>query len=103
MSANDPKRTSRAHSKFGLYSLLNALQEGEQRLRSLAAIVESSEDAIVSKNLDGVITSWNRGAQRVFGYAPEEATGQPITIVIPGDRHNEEREILTRIRRGERS
>jgi PAS domain S-box-containing protein len=72
-------------------------------LRSLAAIVESSDDAIVSKNLDGIITSWNRGAQRVFGYAPEEATGQPITIVIPGDRHNEEREILTRIRRGERS
>jgi len=83
-------------------ALLNALQEGEQRLRSLAAIVESSEDGIVSKNLDGVITSWNRGAQRVFGYAPEEAIGQPITIVIPRDRHNEEREILTRIRRGER-
>jgi PAS domain S-box-containing protein len=82
-------------------ALLNALQEGEQRLRSLAAIVESSEDAIVSKNLDGVITSWNRGAQRVFGYASEEAIGQPITIVIPGDRHNEEREILTRMRRGE--
>jgi PAS domain S-box-containing protein len=82
-------------------ALLNALQEGEQRLHSLAAIVESSEDAIVSKNLDGVITSWNRGAQRIFGYAPEEAIGQPITIVIPGNRHNEEREILTRMRRGE--
>jgi PAS domain S-box-containing protein len=83
-------------------ALLATLQESEQRLRSVAAIVESSDDAIISKNLDGIITSWNQGAHRVFGYTPEEAIGQPITIVIPGDRHNEEREILTRIRRGER-
>jgi PAS domain S-box-containing protein len=83
-------------------ALLNALQEGEQRLRSLAAIVESSDDAIISKNLDGIITSWNAGAQRVFGYTPAEAVGQPITIVIPTDRQSEEREILTRLRRGER-
>jgi PAS domain S-box-containing protein len=82
-------------------ALLTALQEGEQRLRSLAAIVESSEDAIVSKNLDGIIISWNMGAQRVFGYTAAEAVGQPITIVIPADRQREEREILTRIRRGE--
>ena len=54
-------------------------------------------------NLDGVITSWNRGAERVFGYAAEEAIGKPITIVIPIDRHDEERTILTRIRRGERT
>jgi PAS domain S-box-containing protein len=79
-----------------------ALQESEQRLRVLASIVESSDDAIVSKNLDGIITSWNRGAERVFGYTAEEAVGQPITIVIPQDRQGEEREILTRIRRGER-
>ena len=79
-----------------------ALQESEQRLRVLASIVESSDDAIVSKNLDGIITSWNRGAERVFGYTAEEAIGQPITIVIPQDRQGEEREILTRIRRGER-
>jgi PAS domain S-box-containing protein len=84
-------------------ALSNALQEGEQRLRSLAAIVESSDDAIVSKNLDGIITSWNRGAERVFGYNAAEAVGQPITIVIPADRQSEEREILTRIRRGERT
>jgi PAS domain S-box-containing protein len=83
-------------------SLLTALQEGEQRLRSLAAIVESSDDAIISKNLDGIITSWNTGAQRVFGYTAAEAVGQPVTIVIPADRQSEEREILTRIRRGER-
>ena len=79
-----------------------ALRESEQRLRWLASIVESSDDAIVSKNLDGVITSWNTGAERVFGYAAEEVIGQPITIVIPQDRQNEERTILTRIRRGER-
>ena len=79
-----------------------ALRESEQRLRWLASIVESSDDAIVSKNLDGIITSWNSGAERVFGYSAREAIGQPITLVIPEERHNEEREILTRIRRGER-
>jgi PAS domain S-box-containing protein len=79
-----------------------ALREGEQRLHWLASIVESSDDAIVSKNLDGIITSWNRGAERVFGHSAEEAIGQPITIIIPQDRQDEERTILTRIRRGER-
>jgi PAS domain S-box-containing protein len=74
----------------------------ELQLRFLASIVESSDDAIVSKNLDGVITSWNKGAERIFGYSASEAVGQPITIVIPLDRQGEEREILTRIRRGER-
>ena len=68
-----------------------ALRESEQRLRWLASIVESSDDAIVSKNLDGIITSWNRGAERIFGYTAEEAIGQPITIVIPQDRQDEER------------
>jgi PAS domain S-box-containing protein len=80
----------------------SALREAEQRFRWLASIVESSDDAIVSKNLDGIITSWNKGAERVFGYSAEEAIGQPITIVIPKDRLGEELEILTRIRRGER-
>ena len=79
-----------------------ALLESEQRLRWLASIVEYSDDAIISKNLDGIITSWNRGAERVFGYTADEAIGQPITIVIPQDRQDEERTILTRIRRGER-
>jgi PAS domain S-box-containing protein len=83
-------------------SLLANLQESEQRLRSVAAIVESSADAIISKDLDGIITSWNNGAERIFGYSAEEAIGQPITIVIPHDRQDEERTILTRIRRGER-
>ena len=73
-----------------------ALHENEERLRWVASIVDFSDDAIVSKNLDGVITSWNRGAERVFGYTAEEAIGQPITILIPQDRHAEERTILTR-------
>src|SRR5262249_3815506 len=60
-----------------------ALREHEQRLGWLAAIVESSEDAIVSKNLDGIITSWNGSAERIFGFTAVEAVGQPITIVIP--------------------
>jgi PAS domain S-box-containing protein len=78
------------------------LRESEQQLRWLASIVQSSDDAIVSKSLDGIITSWNKGAERVFGYTAEEAIGQPITIVIPQDRQEEERTILTRIRRAER-
>jgi two-component system CheB/CheR fusion protein len=68
----------------------------------LASIVESSDDAIISKALDGIITSWNRGAERVFGYTAEEAIGKPVTILIPEDRMNEELEILGRIRRGKR-
>lgn len=68
----------------------------------LASIVESSNDAIVSKDLDGVIQSWNRGAERLFGYRPEEAIGKSVTILIPSDRLGEEADILARIRRGER-
>ena len=78
------------------------LRGAEEQLMFLASIVQSSDDAIVSKNLDGIITSWNKGAERVFGYTAEEAVGQPITIVIPQDRQDEERTILTRVRRGER-
>jgi PAS domain S-box-containing protein len=73
----------------------------EMRAR-LAAIVESSDDAIVSKDLNGVIMSWNAGAERVFGYTADEAVGQPITILIPPDRLDEEPEILGRIRQGDR-
>jgi len=82
--------------------LQSTLRESDLQTRFLASIVESSDDIIVSKNLDGIITSWNRSAERIFGYSAGEAVGQPITIVIPEDRQSEEREILTRIRRGER-
>lgn len=66
------------------------------------AIVEASDDAIVSKDLNGVITSWNKGAERAFGYAAGEVIGKPVMILIPPDRHDEEPQILDRIRRGER-
>jgi PAS domain S-box-containing protein len=68
----------------------------------LSAIVESADDAIISKTLDGIITSWNEGAQRIFGYTPEEAIGQSVTMLIPPDHLNEEPTILGRIRSGER-
>ncbi len=74
---------------------------GEARAR-LAAIVESSDDAIVSKTLEGVIRSWNAGAERVFGYSQSEAVGRPITLIIPPERWDEERSILERLCRGER-
>jgi PAS domain S-box-containing protein len=68
----------------------------------IASIVESSDDAIISKDLNGIIASWNKGAERIFGYTSEEAVGKPITILIPPERHDEEPAILERIRRGER-
>ncbi len=68
----------------------------------LAAIVATSDDAIISKNLDGMITTWNRGAERIFGYTAEEAIGKRITLIIPPDRQAEENEILRRVGSGER-
>src|ERR1700681_4137008 len=68
----------------------------------LAAIVDSSDDAIISKTLDGVITSWNKSAERMFGYTREEAVGQHITLIIPEDRRDEEVKIVQKLRRGER-
>ena len=78
------------------------LRESNRAAALLAAIVTSSDDAIVSKNLDGVIQSWNTGAERIFGYTAEEAIGQHITLIIPPDRHAEEDHILACLRRGER-
>src|SRR3984957_569104 len=67
----------------------------------LVSIIEFSDDAILSKDLNGIITSWNRGAERLFGYSEREAVGQPVTMLIPPDRANEEPVILERIRKGE--
>jgi PAS domain S-box-containing protein len=79
-----------------------ALRESEGRSRWLASIVEFSDDAIISKDLNGIITTWNRGAERIFGYLAEEVVGKPITILIPPDRQDEEPRIIARINRGER-
>jgi PAS domain S-box-containing protein len=67
----------------------------------LAAIVESSDDAIISKDLNGIIATWNRGAERIFGYTAEEVIGESITLLLPPERYNEEPEILHRIRNGQ--
>jgi PAS domain S-box-containing protein len=75
--------------------------ESEQAMAHLAAIVASSDDAIISKTLQDIVTSWNKGAERLFGYTADEMVGQPIVRLIPPDRHNEEPEILERLARGE--
>src|SRR5881296_1378704 len=68
----------------------------------LAAIIDSSEDAIISKTLEGIVTSWNPAAERIFGYTAAEMVGQPISKIIPADRGAEEPDILKRIACGER-
>ncbi len=78
------------------------MKQAEQERAILAAIIESSQDAIVSKSLDGIVRSWNSGAERLFGFTEGEALGKPITIIIPPDRLHEEKNILERLRRGER-
>ena len=76
-------------------------KRSEQFEKRLAAIVKSSEDAIMSADLDGIIRTWNPGAERLFGYTPEEAIGKPFTFHFPMDHNDEESDILSRIRRGE--
>jgi PAS domain S-box-containing protein len=75
--------------------------ESAEQILWLASIVESSDDSIITQNLDGIITSWNKAAERLFGYRAEEAIGKPVTILIPAERHEEEIAIPNRIRRGE--
>src|SRR5690242_808560 len=74
----------------------------EETTALLAAIVGSSDDPIVSQTTDGIITSWNHGAERIFGYSAEEAIGQHITLIIPPERHPEEDYVLAQLRRGEK-
>ncbi|HTC03515.1 MAG TPA: PAS domain S-box protein [Xanthobacteraceae bacterium] len=82
---------------FGLERL-----HGDEVRRRLATIVETSDDAIISKNLDGVIQTWNRGAERIFGYTADEIIGKAVTTLMPLERYDEEPAILARLRRGER-
>jgi PAS domain S-box-containing protein len=79
-----------------------ALRESREQFRWLASIVESSDDAIIGKNLDSFITSWNKGAERLFGYLAEEVIGKPVTILIPPERRHEESVVIERLRRGDR-
>jgi len=81
---------------------VSAMDSPESIREYLAAIVESSDDAIITKNLDSVIQTWNRSAERMFGFTAKEAIGQPITMLIPEDRQHEESDIIVRLRRGER-
>jgi PAS domain S-box-containing protein len=77
-------------------------REAQIALGQLASVAETSEDAIITKDLDGIITSWNKGAERIFGYEADEMIGKPINLLIPPDRPDEEPSILARLRKGQR-
>jgi PAS domain S-box-containing protein len=97
---------ARVKSQLTMQQIRKEAAEVNRKLRLdselLASIVVSSDDAIVSKSLEGTITSWNQSAERIFGYTAKEAVGQHITLIIPPERRDEENEILARLRRGER-
>jgi PAS domain S-box-containing protein len=101
----ETQRVTLADGQHGVVCYFNDITEQRREAHAaqqLAAIVESSADAIISKDVNGIITSWNRGAEHLFGYSAQEIVGQPVTILIPRERLNEEPNILNRIRRGER-
>jgi len=92
-----------SHSYSGSYAWQTSFYDAELDPRDwLAAIIDGSDDAIISKDLNGNVKTWNRGAQRLFGYEPDEIVGKPITILIPDDRLQEEPAILAQIRAGNR-
>jgi PAS domain S-box-containing protein len=97
--------STQAHPGFGTRELADQPLHAHLFTSSdalLRAIVDSSDDAIISKDLNGIITSWNKGAERLFGYAAHEAIGKSVTLLIPADRLEEEPHILERLKRGER-
>ena len=90
---------------IGLTVLLRDITErkrAEKEMAHFAAIVESSQDAIISKTLDGVIISWNPGAETLYGYRAEEAIGQPISFLLPADRPDEIESLLAKLQQGEK-
>jgi PAS domain S-box-containing protein len=99
---NDPEADCGNVSQSILDELPGLRLKADKAIGLLAAIVDSSEDAIISKNLEGVITSWNAGAKHLFGYTAEEAVGRHISLIIPVNRRSEEMGILEQIKRGER-
>jgi PAS domain S-box-containing protein len=102
--ADETREAGRGAAEKGTSSSAGAADLGElERARAhLAAIVDSSEDGIVGKTLEGIVVSWNKGAERLFGYTSQEMVGQPILTIIPPEFQHEEAEILAKIRRGER-
>jgi PAS domain S-box-containing protein len=90
------------HRASALRHTIDEYHAAEHDAALLAAVVESSEDAIVTKSLDAQIRTWNAAAERIFGYTSAEAVGKPITLIIPPDLYDEEQSILSRLRRGER-
>jgi PAS domain S-box-containing protein len=99
-----PIRDAQGRIIGGINMLLDITErkQAEEAMAHLAAIVASSDDAIISKNLDGIIQSWNKSAEHMFGYTAEEAVGKHITLIVPEDRRDEEKNILARLRHGER-
>jgi PAS domain S-box-containing protein len=99
-----PLRDRQGKIVGGINMLIDVTRSNEAEIASkrLAAIVESSDDAIISKTLDGIITSWNRGAADIFGYTAAEAVGQSISLIIPLERRSEEDDVLAHLRRGEK-
>jgi PAS domain S-box-containing protein len=99
-----PLRDRQGKIVGGINMLIDVTRSNEAEIagRRLAAIVESSDDAIISKTLDGIITSWNRGAENIFGYTAAEAVGQSISLIIPLERRAEEDDVLAQLRRGEK-
>jgi PAS domain S-box-containing protein len=99
---DDPEASTDQITQSILDELPALRLKADKAIGLLAAIVDSSDDAIISKTLEGVITSWNSGAQRLFGYTAKEAIGRPISMLIPLDRRDEETIILARLSQGER-
>src|ERR1700686_4456116 len=99
---DDPEASTDKITHSILHELPLLRKKADKAIGLLASIVDSSDDAIVSKTLEGVITSWNKGAERIFGWTAAEAVGRHITMIIPHERRPEEDDVLARIRRGER-